>query len=234
MSRITLWGFYQFTDKKLFDNIALPQMYNKQRLIDLIMMECGDLYTYYQQPDFLKLQIDNFFARKQDDFARMYDALYSEYDPLENYDRKEDWTDNFEEDGQRNASSNATAGLNESVQGTATDETSDENSSSSLSKVSAMDSDTLVNDTGGESSSSASSNATTTNESSREQTSEDHRTDAIADHKENEAVHTGRVHGNIGVTTSMQLIEAELKLREYDLYERIVKLFEKNIIVQVY
>ena len=234
MSRITLWGFYQFTDKRLFENIALPQMYDKQRLIDLIMMECGDLYTYYQQPDFLKLQIENFFARKQDDFARMYNALYSQYDPLENYDRKEDWTDNFEEDGQRDASSNATAGLNESVQGTATDETSDESSSSSLSKGSAMDSNTLVTDTGGESSSTASSNATTTNESSREQTSEDHRTDAITDHKQNEAVHTGRVHGNIGVTTSMQLIESELKLREYDLYERIVKLFEKNIIVQVY
>lgn len=202
MSRITLWGFYQFTDKHLFDDVVLPEGIDKQRLIDLIMMESGDLYAYYQQPTFLKMQIDNFFARKYDDFARMYAALYADYNPIENYDRKEDWTDNF----------------NESVSGTATDETHDGSESSSTGKVSAMDSDDFVNDTYAESSTSGNSNATTTNEAQRE----------------NEANHDGRIHGNIGVTTSQQMIESELKLREYDIYLRIAKMFEKQIVVQVY
>lgn len=202
MSRITLWGFYNFTEQKLFDDIRLPEEYDKKTLVDLIMIESGDLYTYYQQPAFLKLQIENFFNRRYDDFKRMYAALYSEYDPLENYDRKEDWGEKFKEH----------------VNGTASDNTSDSSSGTSLSQVSAMDSNDFVNDGRGETSSSGESHATTSNEADRN----------------NESEHSGRIHGNIGVTTSMELIESELKLREYDLYERIARLFEKQIIFQEY
>ena len=64
MSRITLWGFYNFMDKKLFDDIRLPDVYDKSRLVDLIMINSGDLYTYYQEPVWLKRQIENFFAQR--------------------------------------------------------------------------------------------------------------------------------------------------------------------------
>lgn len=266
MSRITLWGFYQFTDKKLFESIQLPNVYNKERLIDAIMFEDGDLYPYYQQPEFLKLHIENFFARKYDDFARMYNALYSEYNPIENYDRQESWEDSGEESGtnSNNETGNITDSirgqltengshsnqLTENVNGTATDHTEDESASNSLNKVSAMDSNTLVDDTSGETSGTGSSDATTTNESHRGQaesgttsksqteTRTDTRTDTRGssgtDHRESESIHTGRIHGNIGVTTSQQMIESELKLREFDLYERIVKMFESQIIFQEY
>ena len=52
--------------------------------------------------------------------------------------------------------------------------------------------------------------------------------------------HTGtesfrsNIHGNIGVTTSQQMIEAELELRKFDLYTYIAALFEREFIVQVY
>lgn len=218
MSRITLWGFYNYTDKKLFDDIRLPEAINKEELINLIMIECGDLFPYYQQPAYLKMQIDNFFNRKYDGFSKMAAALAMEYNPIENYDRMEDWTDKAKETGHDTSA--------ESVRGKATDETHDNNTGRSVGEVSAMDSSSFVNDSQNTSTSSGSSNATTTNESSRGTSSTNAR--------ENESTHSGRVHGNIGVTTSMQMVEAELSLREYDLLERIVRLFEKDVIIQLY
>ena len=202
MSRITLWGFYNYTDKTLFDGALMPEGIDKQELVDLIMIECGDLYPYYQQPHYLRLQINNFFKRKKFNFDKMVAALTAEYDPLENYDKKEDWKDTFEEH----------------VEGEAHDETHNDSDGSSTSKVSAMDSDTMVDDTSGVSHNEGNSNATTTNEADRK----------------NENVHAGRVHGNIGVTTSMQLIKEELELRKFDIMEQIVRAFEKDVIIQIY
>ena len=52
--------------------------------------------------------------------------------------------------------------------------------------------------------------------------------------------HTGtesfrsNIHGNIGVTTNQQMIEAELELRKFDIYTDIAARFEHEFIVQVY
>lgn len=46
--------------------------------------------------------------------------------------------------------------------------------------------------------------------------------------------HTAHIHGNIGVTTSAQMLSGELDVREYDIYKRIAQLFEKEFLVQVY
>ena len=44
-----------------------------------------------------------------------------------------------------------------------------------------------------------------------------------------------RVHGNIGVTTSQQMIESELSLRaKYDIYKIIAREFEREFLVQIY
>lgn len=234
MSRITLWGFYNYTDKKLFDNILLPQSINKEDLVDLIMIECGDLFPYYQHPQYLKMQIENFFRRKYEGFSKMADALAAEYDPLENYDRKEDWSDKGKEKGSSSTSESVEESGSENVEGTATDTTSDSNTGTATNEVSAMDSNTFVNDSKSTSTSSGSSEATTTNESSRTTSNESSRELSKLDTVDNESSHTGRVHGNIGVTTSMQLIKEELALREYDLLERIVRIFEKDVIIQLY
>lgn len=46
--------------------------------------------------------------------------------------------------------------------------------------------------------------------------------------------HTGRIHGNIGVTTSQQMAEAELKLRYNNLYNMIADIYAKELMIAVY
>lgn len=46
---------------------------------------------------------------------------------------------------------------------------------------------------------------------------------------------TNHIHGNIGVTTAQQMIDAEIQLRiKYEVYEIIYQLFEKEFLIQVY
>lgn len=47
--------------------------------------------------------------------------------------------------------------------------------------------------------------------------------------------HTGRVHGNVGVTTNQQMIESEIALRtDFNLLDYVGEQFEKTFIVQIY
>lgn len=46
--------------------------------------------------------------------------------------------------------------------------------------------------------------------------------------------HNGRVHGNIGVTTSQNMLSQELDLGYWNLYERITQLFLQEFVVPVY
>lgn len=56
------------------------------------------------------------------------------------------------------------------------------------------------------------------------------------DNTENESLstHSGRIHGNIGVTTSQQMLQAELDLGYWNVYERITDLFLREFSIPVY
>lgn len=51
---------------------------------------------------------------------------------------------------------------------------------------------------------------------------------------DNEGVHAGRIHGNVGVTTSQQMLEAELDLGYWNIYSRITDMFLKEFCIMLY
>lgn len=219
MARVTLWGFYQFTDKKLFDNIKLYEEFDKDILVDLIMQQSGELFPFHQQPDYLKRNIENWFARMYEQFKRMYDALYSEYNPIENYDRHEDWSDS--------ESTSASSSESASSSGSAHDSTSDSTSNSMTNNVSAANMTSgFVPDSASEGRSAGTSTADTQNSSNSSRNN--------IEARRHTSTHLAHIHGNIGVTTNVQMIEGELELRKFDIYETIANMFEEEFIVRVY
>lgn len=214
MLRITLWGFYQY-DKTLFDNIMLPDGIEKENLVAEIMKNSGALYPYQQVFEYLKQNINYWFARRLFDFGRMYEALRTEYSPIENYDRKENITRDYENSGTDKASTT----LGSTTTSTNIGSNDNEN------KVSAYNESDYTNrekDT-------QSYNSTVTNSGSGTDTTQ---TEYGLKRKEVEDI---RVHGNIGVTTSQQMIESEMSLRaKYDIYKIISREFEREFLVQIY
>lgn len=214
MARLTLWGIYQY-DKTLFDGIVLPTGIDKENLVAEIMKNSGDLYPYHQSYEYLKRNINFWFARRLFDFGRMYEALRMEYSPIENYDRKENISRDYENSGSDKESTT----LGSTTTSTNIGSNDNEN------KVSAYNESDYTNrekDT-------QSYKSTVTNSGSGTDTTQ---TEYGLKRKEVEDI---RVHGNIGVTTSQQMIESELSLRaKYDIYKIIAKEFEREFLVQIY
>ena len=50
----------------------------------------------------------------------------------------------------------------------------------------------------------------------------------------NDSEHNGRIHGNIGVTTSQQMLTAELELGYWNVYQKITELFLQEFTIPVY
>lgn len=59
-------------------------------------------------------------------------------------------------------------------------------------------------------------------------------TDRTSTTIDNDSEHNGRVHGNIGVTTSQQMLTQELDMGYWNLYERITQLFLQEFVIPVY
>ena len=193
-SKLTLIGLYNY-DNTIFDLLNVPEGLTKDTLVNNILLRSSEFEVLYPDPDFIKSAIGDFSNAWQPTFERWVNALSLEYNPLENYDRKEDWTDT------RNGHNSGT--------------TSGRTNSTTTNKVSAYDAgddltthdqDTLV---GADSSSSS---------------GESHEG----------AKHDGRVHGNIGVTTSQQMLMSELDLGYWNIYEKITDLFLTHFVIPIY
>ena len=230
MARLTLWGIYQY-DKTLFDNIVLPDGIDKDNLISDIMRNSGDLYPYHQVPEYLKRNITFWFSRRLFDFDRMYKSLRMEYSPIENYDRIEDIKREYKDSG--TDTETLTLGSSTTSPHTGTDTDTTQGSGSNEKGVSAYNEDGYTNrekDTETHNSNNTQTyNSTVTNtESGSDKTQTDYG-------KQRTETENTRIHGNIGVTTSQQMIESEMSLRaKYDIYKIISREFEREFLVQIY
>ena len=92
MQRITLIGLYNH-EPTLFDNMVLPEGYNKDTLIETLMLEHGEKCVMYPEPEFMKYSIGIVSRKWQLELERIYDALTAEYNPIWNYDRYEEIDD---------------------------------------------------------------------------------------------------------------------------------------------
>lgn len=223
--KMTLWGINQYLDGKLLDFLpdSLPaNTFEPELMEQLIYCECGDLFPYYQVPTYLKMQIKNFFDRNADQFRRVWEALNSEYNPIENYDRIEAWSDSHSESARDSGSLSTSS--SESV--SALTSSSNSESSSAHGDVSAFNSSTYEPQSA--SGGSAASGGRTSNDTRG--TANGLRQELNIHDRISRNDHRGRVHGNIGVTSSQQLIQASIELGNYDIYLWVVTLFQKNII----
>ena len=95
MQRLTLIGMYNY-DSSLFDNVTLPEGYNKETFIESLLLEHGEKSVLYTDVDFMKYSLGAVSRKWQHELKRIYDALSAEYNPIWNYDRNEEYKDTTE------------------------------------------------------------------------------------------------------------------------------------------
>lgn len=191
-------AYQNIHDKSIFDDIQLPSGIDKETLIERIFIRCGEFSVMHTNPEYFHWQTLNFFRIHYRTFEKWIEALSIVYNPLENYDRYEDY--------QGSGSSTNEAGSTSSDQSSGTD-----------TRTSAA-----YNDSGYDPYDKLSSSEGSSGESTMEG-SETH-----------QDRHTIRTHGNIGVTTSQQMLESELDIDRFNIYQEIANLYADEFCIQVY
>lgn len=208
--RIPLMSLYNY-DNSIFDGLSLPDGINKETLIDKIMIRGGEYESIYTSVPFLKSAISNWSDTHRHLIERWLYVFNKDFEPLENYDRVEDWKDD---------ANNSTTGSG-STKGN--DNTHAQGNVTGTNTISAYNSNDLLNDNG-------------TSQGNTSDTSSSTQTDSTTQSNDvNHSTHSGRVHGNIGVTTSMQMYESFWTLMgEYgDIYNAIATLFLQDFVVPI-
>ena len=191
-------------DKTLFDLMSLPEGLEKENLIATILSECADLEILFPNPEVMKGLIAVWSQTQMYEWTKLYKTMLLEYNPIDNYDRTETRT------------------LNSSAAGNSADGGTDKTTgnSSTINQVKAFDTpantftdrekDTVNNSSG------VTYGHTNVNSYNK---------------NDNETI---RAHGNIGVTTTQQMIDQERKTAEFNIYNVIANEFKQRYCLLVY
>jgi hypothetical protein len=82
----------------LFDELSLPDGYNKETFINSLLLEHGEKCVMYSNPDFMRDAIGVWGKKWDLELTKIYEALTAKYDPIYNYDRFEEITDSKNKD----------------------------------------------------------------------------------------------------------------------------------------
>ena len=250
LAKITLYGMYQWMQNSqddLFSQLNLPTGMESSDLINTIMMHGAEFEVLYANPQYMQSMIGIWSNKWYHTFERWIKALAIDYDPLENYDRREEWSDAGSKN--RTGDGNDVAYRHNSSQ--ASEDTNTQAANSTFSKsehdstnehtVSAYDSsayqpesrDELKDDdttTNGSSATSSIGKKSNTDES----TESDSRAHTDREREATAAVHSGRIHGNIGTLTSQAMLQSEFDVARFNLYEEAANLFLTELTIYVY
>ena len=230
---MSILGLYNY-DPNIFELLHLPDSVQQQTIIDLIISEAAELEILYPNPDILRVIIGAWSKSRQNAWARIAEALDAEYNPIENSDRYEEHLEDYTRDLME--SDDYTRDLKESddYNRNLTD-SGNSNTSGSIqnSRTGYNSSDLQLTD---------SSRSEDHSDDTRSYTGGDNRNKGYTGSDNRNKGFTGgdtrhtviHTHGNIGVTTNQRMVQAEVELRQTDIYSIIVNEFIDKFCIGVY
>lgn len=246
--------FYHW-DNTLFNDMQIPAGVDKDLVVSAILEETSDFPVLITDLETLRFSIEQWSRHRVDIWAKMLETTRYEYNPIENYDRTETENsktthtgsgtvkgDGGEEKVVASDSNNRTD--NHTQKRTGNDSQSHGGNDVQKESVAAFNSagmtdhttsrtdynttnrtDYDITDTyNGTIGDSGSSTSTRTNKHGETETrnfSDDYTKDI-------------RIHGNIGVMTTQQMIQQERDIIDYDIIDIIVKEYKKKFCILIY
>ena len=224
MAMLTLQGLYNY-DSRLFDLMKVPKQLNVNTVIRTLCDRTRELELLYPELTYMKQRIGIWSDRNMWSWQKMCDVLEKEYDPIENYDRTEEWSDQNQSTETSHDQSDESNGF-ENVR---TDNLKEKNNGTNRRQNVAFNSgltDAEKNIVDG----------TVDNTGTQKHVENGHRNTINDGDKSGNSstMHTGRIHGNIGVTTTQQMIQSELELAKFNIYETIADSFVQEFCLMIY
>ena len=217
-------------DENLFSNMVLPDGVDRDLVIETILEKYGMQALVRPDPSYMKKHIGVWSRRKLWTWTKLYNTLNLEYNPIDNTDKYEDYTDT-------RTTERTTSGETASTSGGTDSRTENE-------KTSGTRNETADHDVSAENASDYQPDSRDTtrgsNEDSRENTARgttslnSSGTNRETENYSDTFEHTLHTHGNIGVTTTQQMIESERESVRYNLVEEIAADYQAAFCLDIY
>lgn len=225
---ISVWGLQAF-DGHVLDDFHIPERLNRDIFIQNLMMETVELEVIYPDPAILRGAIDIWSARRLPIWEKLVDTTEYEYNPIWNYDRTE---------SEQNSRTGSSSGTTRNT-GTVTDDGETTNAGTTteakthLHDVAGFNSSTTEADTAADrdrdnSTITASANGTADNVRTYNTST------TASDDSEDASDRQLRAYGNIGVTTTQEMIWSERNVVDFSVMEVIIREFIMQFCIAVY
>lgn len=228
-AKVSLLGLKRMNDG-ILSELVVPDGVDVEIVKDNLLAETAELEVIYPDAIFLQAMIGRWSAKELPIWERLYKTTLLEYNPIENYDRMEEWTE--AEDTKKNTEADATGTSTTDTDGTSTRQSNTDGFINDQKYVSAY------NETDFTPTERDNNTQSETNESTQKdvgtvafKTSAENTTDETGNRN---LLRKGRAHGNIGVTTSQEMLEAERDVALYNIIDVIINSFKNRFCLQVY
>lgn len=234
---LSIMGLYQH-DNTVLDLMQFPEgmtAEEKQTIKDNILIECAEFEFLYPSPVVAKSIIGIWSKKELPYWQRVYNAANLEYNPIENYRRNETETVDDDRTIQHSGSDVNRASGSDTTTGSSTSNEADSGNDTVAHNVTGFDSNTLVPNTqdvttyGRETDTTASGS----NETAYGRTDTYQHGEKIE--HDGSTTRTVLAYGNIGVTTSQEMLTAEMEVAKIvNVIPIIIESFKNRFCLMVY
>lgn len=206
LNAITLSKF----NEHLFDGFRVPGDVDRQTVIETILLETSEMSCLYADSDAMQFAIKNWTDKNYSVWEELWKTLQYEYNPIHNYDREGHWKDKNTE---RHVETPNITTTDDYERNLTTDSTTN-TSVAAYNNGFADSTREVLNGTDG-------GNSNNTNK----------RSGTIKNDADDVLQHDEHVFGNIGVTSTQQLIEAQRRVVQFNLIDYIVNDYKRHLCI---
>ena len=242
-AKLTLFGIESYLhainpNLSIFNNMIMPDGIDMDVLKDNILFKSAEFEALYPDADFMIYAVGSWSRKWYRTFSKWVEAQKIKYEPLNNYDRTEEWTTT--DDGSRDVTNKSndklTNNLTDLDTRNLTETITPNGNVTTTNKVSAYNATSFQNDS--ETTVDDDKVITTTNTGTdtitHTGTSTTDSNGTLGETNKNTNIRKGRAYGNIGTTMSQTMLEMEYDIAEWNIYEHITDLFLNEFVIPVY
>lgn len=220
-AKLSILGLYNLDDS-IFDRMVLPEGISAEQVVDDIILECAELELLYPNWDIMELAIYRWSQKSQYKWKKLLATENFEYNPIWNKDGTIKETETRFGTGTAQSQEESSTSGSDSQTVTGTRDSTDE------LKVSAFDTSTYNNRE------QRTVDEDTSTEASSEGTANSSRTGTSVSQNEEGRTYERTERGNIGLTSTQQLVMEERSVADFSVYDVIVQDFKERFCVIVY
>lgn len=227
-------------DGNLLARGYLPQELepDREEILNRIIQKNWMLIPCEDNPNIFAGMVVTWFKSHAEEFRRLYLTTVIEYDPIENYNRYENYEKDFttERTDTGNTTNTGTVkdnGTQTNKVGSTSTQTTD---TRDTQKISAQNESGFQNDRQTETDGTVTDIVDGTNTGTTDNTQTLNLTNGIDTKNEgkDKDVFASHIHGNIGVTTTQQMLQSERELVKFNLWDYIADKFTQDLMLRVF